>query len=284
MLCDRVFALLDTWIPTLSAARRSAERLRWRWEDCSTPFVVLRDGQVLSHVGLLETQVVCEGVPIPTGGVHAVCTLAADRRRGLYRGLIEEVLAFCDSRYPLVKLSTEHPEYYEPFGFRVIPEHRFRLAVRRTDRRKQNHENGFRALDRDDPRDLDTLDRLLARRVPVSRWFSVANDADVFKFNAGAKPLHYCATLDTLVVMNVRNGTLELEDVVAETLPDLDALLYHVPAPIDEVVFHFRPDRFDVDAAPEPHRHDGDLLMLRGEFPLDGRSPCELMLPPMARH
>ena len=58
-LCDRVFELLDTWIPELSAERRGAERLRGRWEACSTPFGRERDGRVVSHIGLLETTLVC---------------------------------------------------------------------------------------------------------------------------------------------------------------------------------------------------------------------------------
>jgi len=278
-LCDRVFELLDTWIPALSGERRGAERLRGRWEDCSTPFVRERDGRVISHVGLLETTVACGETEILTGGVHAVCTLAAFRRQGLYRTLIEEVLTYCDERYTLVKLSTAHPEYYEPFDFRVVSEHRFRVAVASRGGRR-----GFRELDRDSENDLDTLDRVLSERVPVSRVFAVARDDQVFKFNASQEPLHYCEALDLIALMTVDGTTLEVHDVLAARMPDLDTLLAEIEAPIDEVIFYFRPDRLGVDGTPERFRFDGDVLMLRGDCPEDGQTPRELMLPPMARH
>ena len=50
-LCDRVFDLLDTWLPGLRERRRRAEALHWRWEECSTPFVKERDGRVVALLG-----------------------------------------------------------------------------------------------------------------------------------------------------------------------------------------------------------------------------------------
>lgn len=278
-LCDAVFALLDTWIPTLSRARRNAEALRWRWEHCSTPFVAFREGRVASHVGVLETRLVSGDHVVRTGGLHAVCTLAAFRRQGLYRAIMEEVLAWCDARFPLLKLSTEHPEYYEPFGFRVIPEHHFRLRV---DARRGRE--GFRQLDRANEQDLDLLDRLLATRVPVSQILATEADEKVWKFNAGGVPVHYCEALDLIAVMTLRGTTLEIDDLVGASLPDVPTLLSEIQPPVREVLFRFRPDRLGVEAEPERTRYDGDVLMFRGDFPEAGNPPRELMLSPMARH
>ena len=287
-LCNRVFELLDTWLPSLSARRRDAEALRWRWQQCSTPFVAERDGRVISHVGVLETHWVCSGVEHRVGGVHAVCTLAEERRRGLYRGLMEEVLAHCDARYETVKLCTEHPEYYEPFGFRVVPDHRFRVRVD-----PRSGQPGFRSVDLGRADELELLDRLLAARTPVSEVLGVVRDHDLFKFNLVGDTLHYCEELDLLAVVERSDGRLQIDDLIGRELPDLGDLLARVTGPVDEVVFHFRPDRLGVDADPEPFRFDGDVLMVRGLFPLDppdpvarvdGASPLEFMLPPPARH
>jgi hypothetical protein len=136
----------------------------------------------------------------------------------------------------------------------------------------------------DTEQDLDTLGRPLAERVPVSTLFAVARDDDVFKFNVGKDPLYYSAELDSIAVMRVDGPTLEIEDLVAATLPFLDALLSQIDSPIDDVVIYFRPDRLGVTGVPVRFRYDGDVLMLRGELPEDGESPRELMLPPMARH
>jgi predicted N-acetyltransferase YhbS len=277
-LCDRVFALLDTWIPALNTKRRQAERLRWRWEDCSTPFVHERDGRVIAHVGVLESRWVWGGEEHRMGGVHAVCTLASERRRGLYRELIEEALVHCDERYDSVDLCTEHPEYYEPFGFRVIPEHRFRTQ---TDPRAGRHR--FRSLDLGRSSELDLLERLLATRTPTSRILGVVREQDIFKFNQSSGELQYCEELDLIAVMYRSGGQLEIDDLVGPALPDLEEFLAHIGHPIDEVVFHFRPDRLGVGATPELFRYDDDVLMIRGQFPLDGLEP-KFMLPPPARH
>lgn len=278
-LCDRVFALLDTWIPTLGSARRRAESLRWRWEDCSTPFVHERAGRVIAHVGLLETRWVWGGEEHLLGGVHAVCTLASERRRGLYRELIEEALAHCDERYDTVELCTEHPEYYEPFGFRVIPEHRFRVV-----RNFVGGRDRFRPLELERASEVDLLERLLATRTPISRLFGVVRDHEVFKFNQAGGELHYCEELDLIAAMRRAGPRLEVDDLVGPELPDLDQLVARIASPIEEIVFHFRPDRLGADATPEPYRYDGDYLMVRGRFPLDGSGPEEFMLPPPARH
>jgi GNAT superfamily N-acetyltransferase len=261
--------------------RRRAEGLRWRWEATSTPFVHERAGRILSHVGVLETRVHCLGEERRVGGVHAVCTLASERRRGLYRVLMEEVLAHCDERYETIELCTEHPEYYEPFGFRVIPEHRF---VLRCDRARGH--GAFRPLDLAAPADLDLLDRLLDEREPVSHVLGV-REKNVFKFNAsafGPPGLQYCQDLDLLAVMRREGRRLELNDLVARRMPTLADLLDALALPLEKITFHFRPDRLGIEATPEPTRYGGDVFMVRGRFPFGPEPVPELMLPPPARH
>ena len=279
-LCDRVFDLLHTWIPELCDMRRRAERLRWRWQDVSTPFVHERDGRVISHVGVLEMNLVCHGEVRRVGGLHAVCTLAGERRRGLFRGLMEGVLDHCDQHYQTLELSTEHPEYYEPFGFRRIPELRFVVDVESPGGR-----DGFRPLRLDEVRDLDRLDELLRQRVPVSRSLAVVDELDVFKFNQGTGAnLHYCEELDLLAVMSRGDdGQLVIEDLVTRELPDLTTLLALVVEPVRQTVFHFNPEHLSVDA--RPIRVEDDHFMVRGEFPYgDSNELPQGMLAPPARH
>jgi hypothetical protein len=63
-------------------------------------------------------------------------------------------LAWCDDRFETLELGTANPEYYEPFGFRVVPEHRFRARV--ADRPGMH---GFRPFDHAGKADLERLDR-----------------------------------------------------------------------------------------------------------------------------
>jgi hypothetical protein len=195
---------------------------------------------------------------------------------------MEDVLAHCDARFPTMTLCTEHAEYYEPFGFRVIPEHRFRARVE-----PQSGRAGFRSLDLTRESELDLLDRLLAARTPVSDTLGVVRDQDVFKFNLEPEALHYCEELDLLAVMRRNERELQLDDLVGSELPKLADLLARIAEPVEEVIFHFRPDRLAVEARPERFRWDNDVLMVRGPFPLDpvdADPAAGFMLPPLARH
>jgi GNAT superfamily N-acetyltransferase len=275
-LSDAVFGLLDTWLPSIRALAERARRLGWAWERVSTPFVYVEDGALLAHVGVLEMPLFWMGAAQRVGGIHAVCTHPEHRRRGLFRRLMEDALRYCDERYETLELTTEHPEYYEPFGFRVVPEHRFIAEVG-----SRGGRSGLRPLDLASPRDLGLLDRLLEQRQPVSRLLGVVNEQACFKFSQAESELLYAEALNVVVPLNFRDGRLELYDVVGPRVPVLAALLEEIDRPIDEVAIHFSPDRLDVRARAEPAPPEFGRLMVRGPFPPEG---SDFMLPPPARH
>jgi predicted N-acetyltransferase YhbS len=273
---DRVFALLETWFVGIDARRRAAARLGSTWEGCSTPFVHEIDGRLVSHVGLLDMPYVLNGQEVRVGGIHGVCTLESQRRKGHFRRIMEEALDFCESRFYTLELGTENPEYYEPFGFRVVPEHRFVARVRSSRGRP-----GFRPIDPARADDLELLDRFLLDRTPVSKRLGVVGERDVFKFSQGTKGLHHSETLDCLAVFEIENSRLSLYDVVSTQLPSIDELLAQISAVIDQIEFYFSPDRFDVEARPELHRYLDDHYMVRGPFAAESEL---FMVPPPARH
>jgi hypothetical protein len=189
---------------------------------------------------------------------------------------MEELLEFCDGRFETLELGTEHPEYYEAFGFRVVPEHRFVAKVAST-----GGDDGFRPFEAVRPGELALLDRLLTERTPVSKRVGVVDERDVFKFSQGTEGLHYCEALECFAVFELAGSRLTLSDVVACELPSLDALLSQLAPAVDTVEFHFSPDRFEVDARPEPFRSDSNYYMVRGPFAAEGEA---FMVPPSARH
>jgi len=275
-LCDRVFDLLGTWLEALPKQRRLAERLDWRWEDTSTPFVFEEDGRVISHVGLLEVSYHVLGKELRVGGVHAVCTLAERRRRGLYRSIMDELLDYCDARYETLVLSTDDPYLYEPFGFRAVSEQQF---VARVD--SAGGGRGFRVLDACEPGDLAILERLLRERVSVSDVVGVVRERDVFKFNQAGGGVFYCEALDLVGVFESDGDRLVVRDLVFREPVPLARILREWADPVREVVLQFSPDRFDVDAVPEPPPPDEGVFMVRGPFAAEGRA---FMIPPTARH
>jgi hypothetical protein len=219
---------------------------------------------VISHVGVIELTLVVMGRTALVGSVHAVATHPDFRRRGHYRQLMEEVIRFSKDRFETLILSTENPEYYEPFGFRIVSEHRFTVRCE-----SPGGAPGMRLLDIQQSKDRDLLFRLLETREPVSRIVGVVDDTVVFCFNEGTRPLWYAEDLDTVFCLEAHDRKLKLFDVLGTKVPNLAALLERFPEPIDEVTIYFAPDRLDVEATAVPYvpEHGGpSLLMARGPF------------------
>ncbi len=246
-----------------------------RWDHVSTPFTAIHDGKVVAHVGVIEVPAVVMGTPTTVATIHAVATHPEHRRKGLYRGVMDEALRHCSGRFETQILTTEHPEYFQPFGFRHVQEHRFRhvrTPFSRQEDRSQGTGTAFRLLDMSDGSDLAILFALLENRAPVSQIVGVVRENAIFCFNEGWRPLYYEPGLGAIICMESEGNTLRLYDIVAWTIPRLDTILEQLPHSVNEVVIHFSPDCLDTVYEPEPYLldHDGpSYLMVRGPFPAD---------------
>lgn len=263
-LFGRLMDLLDVVFPGLRRGADRARSLGAPWESVSTPFVAVEDGRVVSHVGLIELPLVIDGRSETVGTVHGVATHPEHRRRGHYRRLIGELLASSADRFRTLVLTTEHPEYFTPFGFRVVPEHVFTVP-----RPRPAGSGSVRLLDIDDAGDVSLLHRLLEDRAPVSQRLGVVREHGVFCFNEGRRPLLYASDLDVVLCLERGSRTVTLYDVVGPELPDLDAVLDCLPGPISSVTLAFAPDLLAPDATPVPglFDHDGpSYLMVRGSL------------------
>lgn len=267
-LGPRLFDLLDEVFPGLRAAKDEAARLGGSWESVSTPFVLEEGGRVIAHVGLIGLPLVVMGRPVTVGSVHAVATRSGRRRQGLCRRLMEEMFEYAQGRYETLVLTTEHPEYYTPFGFRVLQEHRFTVRPG-----PHSGRDGVRRLDLKQASDVALLNRLLDGRASVSEVVGVVREKTVFLVNEARKPLFYAQDLDALLCMKREGGTIELFDVAAPEVPSLEEILVRMVPPVERVVLHFSPDKLTADYAAEPYRmdHDGEsYLMARGPFAAEG--------------
>ncbi|MCU0291146.1 MAG: GNAT family N-acetyltransferase [Thermoanaerobaculaceae bacterium] len=265
-----LFDLLDTVFPGLREGARQARALGAAWESVSTPFVGFEGGRAVSHVGVIELSLVVCGQLTKVGSIHAVATHPDCRHRGLYRQVMGEALRHCASRYETVILTTEHPEYFAPFGFRHVREHAFTAALP-----PAGGTDAVRELDLQDPDDLTLLHRLLETRTPVSEVVGVVDEKAVFFFNEGRRPLHHVAGLDVVVCLELDGTRLTFFDVVGPRIPNLAELVSRLPWEIEEVEIDFCPDRLGVDARPVPRLldHDGpSYLMVRGPFAAEGRA------------
>lgn len=263
-LSTQVFDLLDRVFPGVRRVAQNARALGAAWESVSTPFARFEDSRVVSHVGVIELSLVLLGQPVTVGSIHGVATHPEFRRRGYYREIMEEVLQYCDARYETLILTTEHPEYFKPFGFRTVQEHFFRLQVETT-----GGSEGLQEINPRDANNITLLNRLLETRRSVSNVVGVVNEKAVFCFNEGSNPLHYVADLDVLLCLEMEGTRLKLFDIVGPQLPPLVAILERIPRRIEEVSICFNPDRVADSAEPTPYvfDHDGPTyLMVRGPF------------------
>jgi predicted N-acetyltransferase YhbS len=277
-----LFDLLEETFPGVDAARAAAERFGAPWESVSTPFVREERGRILSHVGLLSLPLVVGGRPMVVGGVHAVATRAALRRQGLYRSVMERLLSYADARYQTMILTTVHPEYFEPFGFRIVPESVFLIDVE-----PRRRSSTARKLDLAHEPDRRLMHRLLESRAPVSERLGIGADKAVWAFYEAGSELRYSRELDLVVIAERAGRALRLYDLVGPVVPPLGAVLDAIQEPVDRVVAFFAPDRLGATWEAVPHDLEGGetslepgirntVLMVRGPFAVSGRP---LMLP-----
>lgn len=277
-LSERLFDLLETSFPGIIKRRRNADALNAPWEQGSTPFIYFHGDTPIAHVGVLEIPLIMMGRLVKVGGIHAVCTRPEHRHRGYYRKVFEEVLNYCDEIYETLVLTTERPELYEPFGFRVVTEHVFKARLNCAAGR-----DGFRALDNQDHSDVELLHRLLENREPVSQIAGVASEKVIFCFNEAGHLLRYAEDLDIIALFELHGATLELFDIVWTKARPLTALIERIVEPVEDVEIYFSPDRLDVETIAVPHVLDmgGDsILMARGPFAIEGK---KFMIPRSAR-
>jgi ribosomal protein S18 acetylase RimI-like enzyme len=283
-LSNSLFELLGVVFPEVIAAAEIGRKLGGYWEQASTPFIKFEGDMAVSHVGVLEIPMRLMGETVTVGGIHAVSTHPEFRRRGYYREVMEEVLDYCDNRYDTLVLTTEHPEFYQPFGFRVVKEHIFETFETKSDY-VGNREN-LRLLNLADITDLKLLHRLLETREPVSNIVGVGKEKDkaLFLVNEGSNPIYYASDLDTVILMEIENSILKLFNIVATDICTLQEILERIPQAVEKVEIYFSPERlnegWNTNAQPLPHMYDGGVLMVRGKFPAEQE---KFMLPRSSR-
>jgi predicted N-acetyltransferase YhbS len=179
-LSQQLFELLDVVFPDLGLSQiaHSVRALGTSWEAVSTPFMCLENGKAIAHVGVLELPLWIAGKPVTVGAIHGVCVHPDYRRRGYYRQCMTAALKYYRDRYQTLILTTGQPALYEPFGFRVMPEHAFTASCN-----SRSTHNGFRVLNLQAANDQQILHRLLQDRRPVSQILGVLPEETVFLFN-----------------------------------------------------------------------------------------------------
>ncbi|KQS87773.1 MULTISPECIES: GNAT family N-acetyltransferase [unclassified Rhizobium] len=237
------------------------------------------DGTCIANFSAFSMSVIIEGRPVKAAGFQSGAVRPQWRGRGLYRDLMNRAFSRCDAQgFELGLLLTDKPALYEPYGFRVVPQHKFVGSPPPiqpwTSARRLSLENAD---------DIDLLKNLLfLNRVPVSERFAVASQAEMFLLNSffdGDVRLDYLEAFDAVAAWKEDAGTVQLLDIAGRAIPLLGDILAALGVTHEDVEVCFPPDKLGWQGMPEVHA-SGTSLMIRG---LPAESLVDpVMLSPMA--
>lgn len=236
------------------------------------------DGTCIANFSAFSMPVMVEGRPVKAAGFQSGAVRPEWRGRGLYRDLMNRAFAWCDARgFEVGLLLTDKPALYEPYGFRVLPQHKF--AGRPPPIRPPAP---ARRLSLENAADIGLLKGMLFNRVPVSERFAVVSQAEMFLLNGVFDTdvrLDYLEAFDAVVAWKEDGRTVQLLDIAGRTIPPLGDIVAALGVMPDRVEVCFPPDRLGWQGTPEVYASDTSL-MIRG-VPADDFAD-QVMLSPMA--
>jgi hypothetical protein len=268
--------LLEESFPGITTNIAHCEALGFPWN--SKTFLKKERDTILAHAALMQYPMLIDGRWHKAGALHAICTKASHRGQGLVSELIQEALRWAASEYEFVILFTEIPKFYERLSFQYVPEHRFHLTC--------HHPKGSQSLRPiTTPKDDAFFHHCFQKRTPLSKHVWVQDNGNIASFNTlfATYPtfwsLYYSASIDGLISYFLEDKTLHLLDIIAATIPSLDAILDHLPTDIEEIYFYFPPDRLTDAAIAQPYVYDKGHFLVHG--PWQGIQP--FMIAPLSR-
>lgn len=222
------------------------------------------DGHCVANVATFTLKLIVNGRCVNAMGIQSVATRPAWRGHGLSHDLLRRALLWCDANTPLAYLMTSIPGFYEPLGFRVLPQFKHvgeapsALPFLRLGRK----------LDLASTEDRELLAQILRRRTPVSARFAVDGSQGAFALNLLDQTelaSWYLPHHDAVVVTAGQpNGTLCIIDVAASKMPDIREVLTGLGAVPTQLEVHFPPDRLGWTGVAVPAETEA-MLMVRGD-------------------
>lgn len=262
-LREAILALLGATWTRLPEAIARARGWGADWCELSTPFVEVVEGEVAAHVGVMPVELVVEGEARRLAGIHAVCTAARQRGRGLMRAALERALAWAEVEggFDGAILWANDPAIYGRFGFVARPESIFVGAVKGGPRRAEE-------LSLARAEDVARVRACLERRAAISRRSGVTGPAalcliDLALWQPGPS-LAYLPEQGAVVVYAVRERFLDLYDVIAPREVTLAEIAAQMGERIDTAVVYFSPERLDAPHLRAEPTTLYDTLMTRG--------------------
>ncbi|WP_246735612.1 GNAT family N-acetyltransferase [Agrobacterium sp. a22-2] len=229
-------------------------------------------GRCIANLSGFAMPLIIDGRPVKAAGWQSGAVRPDYRGLGLFRALIRHTLQRGEEQgFEAVVLYTDKPGLYAPHGFRTVRQFSFRGDAPRP----IGGQKPARRLTIES--DLGLLQRLLAKRTPVSQRLAVTGQAEMFLLNCHLVEdvsLSLMPDEKTVVAWRMTDGgAFQLLDVVGEQVPCLAEILGALDLTPASVETFIPPDRLAFDG--EPVGDDGPLvLMMRCADDLLPTEPC----------
>lgn len=252
---DEVFALLDLHWTQISATIELARGYGVDWRELSTPFGVRVDGELVAHVGVFDLpELAVDGQKTQVLGIHAVCTRAEHRRRGLARAALEAALAHAEARTPRQLLFATQARVYTGLGFRAAAPTRYELDLGRP----LSGTGSLRSLDLADPIQRTRLRELCRSRITLSTRLAVVDGGallvlDELLGTRGRGGRLWWLDEQTIVAGQLFDGELHLFDLICVEPRSLAELLLAWPGRVRRVYVYFEANALELGGALEAH-------------------------------
>lgn len=245
----------------------------------STAFERRVDGrEIAAHAGVLEIPMIIDGDARDVAGIHAVCTAAAHRGRGLGRAVIEAAIEHASTRVETILLHANDAAIYGRYGFRPIEQ-----WVWWTDLPQRPRTTPMRKLSATRPDDVAAIHAAFRGRLPVAESLGIGDAAPLFILDEilaclAFERLWIAEDLGIVVACDLDERVLQIYDVVGTAWPRLDELVARVPGRVDRVEVFFAPERWNDVRWTIREGRPVDVLMVRGRF-----TDAKIAVPPLAR-
>lgn len=273
----RIDLLASIW-PRLRPAIEIAAPLGADWSSMSTAFERTDAGEITAHAGVLEIPMVVDGNVQRVAGIHAVCTAAAHRGKGLGRAVIEAAIDHASGWADVMLLHANDAAIYGRYGFRSIAQ-----WVWGTEVPQRPRTTPLRKLSASRPEDVAAVHAAFVGRLPVAESLGIGAAASLFVLDEilaclAFERLWIADDLGVVVAFDLEDRMLQIYDVVGPRWPALHELVARMPGRVDRVEAFFVPERWPEVSWTIREGLPIDVMMVRGPF-----TDADIAMPPLAR-
>ncbi|MCK5126591.1 MAG: GNAT family N-acetyltransferase [candidate division Zixibacteria bacterium] len=242
------------------------------WDNNFRPFSYLDDNRMISHVSVYSMDMKIQGKRTRVAQISSVGTHEDYRLKGLNRSLTEKAVAWAEKEHDFFYLFSDVDAipFYHKCGFRPIKEYNFSTPVE-----GRPPLSGIHKLDMKNPEHRQLAFQLVCKRDTVSDICGVYTPK-LFMFIC----LYFLDTcvyhipeLNCLVVYKNNTGIITIYDIVAESIPEFDAIYPYICSEESRTVeFLFMGDKMGLKEINVLPANEDRHTHIMGNFPLENKS------------